>query len=211
MGGYAAIRFGGRLKAESAIAMSPQYSIDPRIMPFETRWKADAERLAFDVEARFSSGFARRSYIFYDPYDRDRHHVDLYRRHTEVIDVRVPRCGHSSTGYLAEAGLLRERALGFIDGSFDPVAFGRQARQRRRSVAHRYLVLADRARHPKVRIAFTRKARERKPDQVSVLVKLGGLLEQDRQFSEAADCFARAAQIAPDHPLVLSNPAGSAR
>jgi len=202
MGGYAAIRFGGRLKADTAVATSPQYSIDARVVPFETRWRDEAKRLDFKVEARFSSGFARRSYVFYDPYDPDNRHVDLYRGHTDVIDVRILGCGHSSIGYLAEAGLLPECALSLIQGTFDAVSFSLRARQRRRWVAQRYLVLADRSRLLRTRIALVRKAREIKPDEVPILIKLGNLLEQDRQFSEAADCFARAAQIASDHPLM---------
>jgi hypothetical protein len=50
MGGYAAIRFGAMVGATTAVALSPQYSIDPRSVPFETRWTADAARVKFIFE-----------------------------------------------------------------------------------------------------------------------------------------------------------------
>jgi len=46
MGAYAAIRFGGLAGASVALAISPQFSIDPRVARFERRWKLDrADRL----------------------------------------------------------------------------------------------------------------------------------------------------------------------
>lgn len=50
MGAYGAIRLGGRVGAEAALAISPQFSIDPAVAPFEPRWVGDAGRLDFQVE-----------------------------------------------------------------------------------------------------------------------------------------------------------------
>jgi pimeloyl-ACP methyl ester carboxylesterase len=38
MGGYAAIKFGPEVRANAAVAISPQYSIDPAKAPFEKRF-----------------------------------------------------------------------------------------------------------------------------------------------------------------------------
>ncbi|MEQ9242446.1 hypothetical protein [Roseovarius indicus] len=45
MGGYGAIVFAGRLGAKSCLAISPQYSVDPAVVPEEERWKIYRERI----------------------------------------------------------------------------------------------------------------------------------------------------------------------
>ena len=80
MGAYAAIRLGGLAGATTAIALSPQFSIDPRLVPFEDRWDPDARRLDYEIERRLAlKGFVASADIFYDPADRDARHVELYR------------------------------------------------------------------------------------------------------------------------------------
>ena len=54
MGGYAAIRYGGRVGAGVAFAMSPQYSINPREVFFEYRWKDLCSRIDFTSEVQFA-------------------------------------------------------------------------------------------------------------------------------------------------------------
>src|SRR5580692_2443694 len=76
MGGYGAIRFGGMAGASVALAISPQFSIDPRTVQFERRWKADADRIDFALERTLRAPFVETSYIVYDPLDADRRHAD---------------------------------------------------------------------------------------------------------------------------------------
>jgi hypothetical protein len=98
MGAYAALRFGGLAGARTAIALSPQFSIDPRLVPFENRWDPDARRLDYGIERRLATkGFVPSADVFYDPGDRDARHVELYRDCLEVRDVRLPDCGHPVT------------------------------------------------------------------------------------------------------------------
>ena len=107
MGAYAAIRLGGLVGATTAIALSPQFSLDPRVAPFEDRWPVEARRLDYEIERRLArTGFVPSAYVFYDPSDPDARHADLFRPQLEVRDVRLPDCGHPVTGFLAEVGLL---------------------------------------------------------------------------------------------------------
>ena len=46
MGGYASINFADTLRLSRVIAVCPQYSIDPARAPYETRWPAEAARIA---------------------------------------------------------------------------------------------------------------------------------------------------------------------
>ena len=47
MGGYAALRFARALRADAILALSPQYSIDPAVVPWEDRWRQDGARIAW--------------------------------------------------------------------------------------------------------------------------------------------------------------------
>jgi hypothetical protein len=119
MGGYAAIRFGGMAGASAALAISPQYSVDPRSARFERRWKYDSDRIDFTLERTLSAPFVDTAYIVYDPRDLDRRHVDLFRRRTCVVDVAIPDSGHPATGSLAEAALLGDLMLDFVADRLD--------------------------------------------------------------------------------------------
>src|SRR5271165_505635 len=69
MGGYAAIRLGESVHARAAVALSPQFSVDKAVVPFEHRWKGDAQRISFAVERRQVESFAPLAYVSYDPFD----------------------------------------------------------------------------------------------------------------------------------------------
>ena len=105
MGGYAAIWFGGWAGAHAAFPLSPQFSIDPKRVPFETRWTHDARRVRFVHED--DTRAVPMAVVVYDPLiTADARHVELLRELTNVVDVRLPCSGHPSTGYLADLGLL---------------------------------------------------------------------------------------------------------
>ena len=53
-GAYAAIRLGRLAGATTAIALSPQFSLDTRVAPFENRWGLDARRLDYQIERRLA-------------------------------------------------------------------------------------------------------------------------------------------------------------
>ena len=185
MGGYAAIRFGRRVGAQTAIAMSPQFSINPATAPFDDRWAYDASAIDFSIEAAFADGFAERSYIFYDPRNFDRRHVDLFRPLTEVIDVPVPNGGHPVTTMLAELGLLQSVIVDIAGGSFDQRRFARDLRANRRRSAQLYFNIAGNHRRPEDAIRFARIAAEMRPDQVRFPSFLGAILVRAQRFDEA--------------------------
>src|SRR5579871_5724999 len=120
MGAYAAIRLGGFAGATTAIALSPQFSIDPEVVPFEKRWGPDAARVDHAMERRLGRrGFVAAADIFYDPTDQDARHVELYREHVAVRDIRLPQCGHPVTGFLSDVGLLQRAVLEAARGALD--------------------------------------------------------------------------------------------
>ena len=133
MGGYAAFRAADRLGAHGVIAFSPQYSIDPAHIGWETRWP-DIPPLTWEPT------HPRRDvplYVFYDPNNGDRHHVRLMARNGDVRRVRLRHSGHPSAAYLNECGLLGEAIIAVAEDRFDPLACQREAwRRRERSPAY---------------------------------------------------------------------------
>ena len=104
-GGYAALLFARALRAERALALSPQFDIRE---PWDVRWSRHASRVvwrhAFDV-------LPPRATIFYDPFDIDARQVAHIVRagpDTRWTLARVPWSGHPVGHVLQEAGVLAE-------------------------------------------------------------------------------------------------------
>jgi hypothetical protein len=142
MGGFAALHHGGACGATIGIALSPQYSVDPRIVPFDRRWAGDVEQIAFqDLEAAPPAT----QYVIYDPRDPyDRPHFELFAARSATLGIPVPHGGHPVASYLVEAGLLGPMLEAVEAGTFDPAAYRRELRRRRRQSAHYFFTLAQR-------------------------------------------------------------------
>ena len=202
MGGYAAIRFGGVAGASAALALSPQFSVDPAVVPFETRWLPDTARLDFALERGWSAPFVATSYIAFDPRTPDRLHVELFAKMTEIVAIRTPNTGHPCTGYLADLGLLQRAVLALADGSLDPAWLEREARARRKQSAQFYLALALKARPLAWQAALARRALELAPHHILVLLHNVLVSAKLGDEAEAERLFAQARNLAPDSPAM---------
>jgi hypothetical protein len=203
MGGYAAIRFGGACGASTALALSPQFSIDPAVVPFERRWLREVPAIDFTLERSWRVAFAARSYIVFDPLTHDRRHARLFRGRTQTCDIAIPDCGHPAGGYLADLGLLQRAVPALLDGDLDHRALTREARARRKESPIFYAVRSQRARTMRRRVAFARQASALRPDNVVGLSLYGMALAEsgDRKAAEAV--FARARAIRSDDLFLL--------
>lgn len=103
--GYAAIRYGKWVGAHLALALSPQYSVRRRRLPFERRWRHQASAIQFLHE--HAQGVVRRAIIVYDPLDKDAQHVRLFRKITDVEVVVLPGNGHPCIHFLHYLGVLQ--------------------------------------------------------------------------------------------------------
>lgn len=203
MGGYAAIRFGERVHARAAVALSPQFSVDKAVVPFEHRWKGDAERITFAVERRKADSFAPLAYVSYDPFDLDRRHVELFRLKTKLIEFVIPHGGHPVTGFLAEAGVLGEFVLSVVNERFDLSALQRSAHAARKRSAQFWSVLSERTHNPKIRTALAKRALSLSPQDVVYHFKYARILAQNENFSEAEAIFNEAVKHHPSNAVLL--------
>jgi hypothetical protein len=197
MGGYAALRFARAFGARTAIAISPQYSLDPRVVPFETRWQADLARITFR-EGNYEA--PARQILFYDPRLRvDAQHVRLFEAGgQETVMVGVPHAGHPVGPLLVETGALQEAIRAIVTGSFTPSVVQRAVRERRARSQHHFFMLSRRAagRRPDLRIGLLRRAAEIEPES-HILSELAQALDQKGAHDEAGPLHEEAIRKVP--------------
>jgi hypothetical protein len=183
MGGYAALRFGGTCGAHAGIAISPQFSIDPAIAPFEHRWR---ERTLIDFRGEEVDSLQER-YIIYDPRDDDRKHYDLFAATGSVIGIKVPYAGHPAGAYLEETKMLSPIVMAVGDRTLDAKGAERMLRQRRRDSASYLSTVAStlRAHHSSWKISYARRAVEISPNGLFYKCILAQALAQAGEYEEA--------------------------
>ena len=145
MGGYGAVRFAGRLGASTAVAISPQLSVDPARAPFDSRWVQHGRRLRFlwEEPAPEDAGL-REAWVFYDPHDLDRRHMEALGALYPVRPLPVRHGGHPAGGLLAEGGLLASSVVAMIEGRFTPEGWASAVRRARRRSGQYFFTLAQR-------------------------------------------------------------------
>ncbi len=197
MGGYAALRFGHVCRADTGIAISPQYSLDPRVVPFENRWQADVARIAFNEHSYVPMPH---QFIFYDSrMATDRQHFEKFAEAGgDPVGVAIPYAGHPVGPILLETGVLKQAVRAVIDGSFVPHELQRQVRDRRRLSQHHFFMLSRRAeeRRPKLAIAFLRRAAAIEPES-HIASELAAALDRQGDHDEAGPLHLAAIERVP--------------
>ena len=145
MGGYAALRFADHLRAHAVLALSPQYSLDPRKAPFKTRWGRH-HRHRWLAELSGALPATTPAIIAYDPMAfADREHVERIAAEVPLEPLTLPHSGHSSVAFLAECGVLSHLMLSIGDGDLDLRPYHSLARARRKQALHYLVDLSDHA------------------------------------------------------------------
>ena len=109
MGGYAALRLSAALGLDRAVVISPQFTLDPAVVPQDRRY---AERQQFDPPLGDLTRHARAGLsgvIVFDPFrPLDRLHAGLIQRLLPGMDF-APLCfgGHPATGAIKAGGAFR--------------------------------------------------------------------------------------------------------
>ena len=133
MGGYAALILSGLIKPKRIVLFSPQFSIDPKRVPFEKRWRAYAAKLNFAYDD-MAAGIDHESEIkaVYDPFFKpDRQHIELIEKIRPVDHVHVRFAGHNTARALEELGIITrviDALLFKEDGERELVGLYRQMR-----------------------------------------------------------------------------------
>ena len=204
MGGYAAVRFAAALGAHAAVALSPQFSIDPAAAPWETRWTEYAHGLVFgEAPPAARVGAPERVFVVFDPLNRDRLHADALARLHPVVAAPVRHAGHPAGTFLAESGLLSQAVQAMIEDRFDPALFQRQVRDgRRRSAAYLYaLARRQPARRAVLALGLVTAAARLAPLTAAYHAETGEQLARLGDLPGAEAALRRAQQVDPGEPI----------
>lgn len=208
MGGFAALRYGSACGANVGIALSPQYTVDPDIVPFDRRWTDDVARISF---RRHEVPPLSTQYIVYDPRDaHDRRHFRLFAENGPVAGIAIPHAGHPVGGYLSETGLLGPLLEAVEAGPVDATAFAAELRRRRRQSAHYFFILAQRTppHRPLQRVALAELAVRTQADNAVYHSQLGAALDAAGEHERALGVHEHAIALSggglhPRHHLLL--------
>lgn len=110
MGGYGALVFSKAVKANRVIAIAPQFSINTDVVPFETRWAEDRERIRFLYDD-MADGLIRDGevIVFYDRFfDFDKRHVDMIAELRPVEKFLVNFSTHTVARALNDMGIFSQ-------------------------------------------------------------------------------------------------------
>ena len=133
MGGYAACAFVAACPGADVVAISPQSTLDRRLVPFETRYKTAWDR---DFSGKYgdaaeASQAAGRVTILYDPYEPlDAGHVARFKG-GNVVALRAPLMGHRLGSSLHQMGILSSITLGALNGTLTEADFYRALKARK--------------------------------------------------------------------------------
>jgi hypothetical protein len=207
MGAYAAIRLAGLAGAHAVFALSPQFSIDRTLVPWERRWIQSSASFRNVWERSLPLPDIAEAYVFFDPDSLDRRHIAPLARRFGFTAVHVGGGGHPVTGYLAEIGLLQEAVIEVCQGPLNLAGFAEALRERRKLSAQYHLMLATRTSRyrPGRRAELAREAARLAPDSPMILSRVGVLLSQARRFTESFAMHRRTLTLAPGHPNMLYN------
>lgn len=203
MGGYGALRFASAIGAQLALALAPQFSVDPGKAPFETRWpRARRVRWLSELSGPLSADVP--AIIVYDSAMRlERRHVDLIAGEVPIQRVALPNAGHHVGAYLAECDLLGALALGAVRDELDLASLRQEARQRRRRSPHRLMAIAQQTfrRAPEAGIRIARRAVDLAPNANFAWTNLGILLGRAGRWQDAIEAHQRSVACDPRHSL----------
>lgn len=153
MGGYAAFRFASCVEANAVVAVSPQFSITPKIAPFDPRYWNDSagfDPVIGDLADRLRPD--QKGIIVVDPFCKpDLIHAHLITIYAPCVRLaRLAGGGHPATKVLSEARrgqILRAVATTFSPDPGPIIAAHRAAR----AGSAFYLRRLERARRQRVR------------------------------------------------------------
>lgn len=133
MGAYGALLFSRALQASRVIAIAPQYSVNPQVVPFETRWAEDREQIEF-VWDDMAQGLTPDGevIVFYDRFfDFDKRHIDLLEQHRPIDKFLVSFATHTIARALNDMGIFSSIMQRLFDNDLSKKQFSDLVRSSR--------------------------------------------------------------------------------
>lgn len=204
MGGYAAINFATALGATDVIAISPQYTIDPRRAPLETRYSdglLNIDDFIYDQPTgRDWTGVD--AFVFYDPINKlDAYQADLASGGSPVNLVKLHHSTHPSTQVISKKALKAMVSMTGASGVQSAVPSLIDAFKRDRAESWLYwLNLSRKAGSHNLRksLWMAIRAERLRPNDPDILYQKGRILAYLGWYADAVETFDRCIEIAPN-------------
>jgi hypothetical protein len=134
MGAYAAVNFSERLNIGRVLLFGPQYSVHPDKVPWENRWRAEAEKIDTWRHDQIAQAKPVQGIIVHDPYycPQDRRHVQAILARHPLQEWWIPFGGHQVLDHLAQSKFIRKSVLNLLGEEPDlkpEIARRREARR----------------------------------------------------------------------------------
>lgn len=118
MGGTSALIFAGEVKVDAVLALAPQFSVQPTIVPWETRWLHYTNAIA---DWRFPtcpdlSGRGMQVMILHGRDQLEKRHAKMFKQGKGISHYLMARYNHRMSQKLKKAGLLEPIFSAFIAG-----------------------------------------------------------------------------------------------
>ncbi|QDL92047.1 hypothetical protein FDP22_09825 [Paroceanicella profunda] len=117
MGAYASFNYAEALGISRGLLVSPQFSVDPKVVPFESRWSRDVARIDFRRDhLRTMTSDVPFSILLDEGGRADAKHARLIRRRVrETRAYSIAGAGHNPLRFLAERGLLKPLVAEYLE------------------------------------------------------------------------------------------------
>lgn len=184
MGAYAALRFADVVAANAVLALSPQYSNNPTVVPWEKRWRQEANTIQWLSALGGPLRCTCKPVLIYDPTGDDAKHASLIEADVSTISIRIPYAGHPVSTYLGEIALLRRIVLDFVHECQNIELYSEIIRNSRAKSSTYLATLADSqpAWRPRAALSLARNAAE-----IGILgkISLSKILSRINQHEES--------------------------
>ncbi|GGJ14408.1 hypothetical protein GCM10011320_22020 [Neoroseomonas lacus] len=129
MGGYGAIKHSRALGATHVLAMSPQWSIDPEVAPWERRYLHFIDKCSENMEI-VDDDCGGEIYVIFDNMNKDRFHAEKISSAAAVNSIQAPLTGHDTWKLFLSSATMRALFDAVFNG--DKLRMFQIVRERRR-------------------------------------------------------------------------------
>ena len=160
MGGFGALSLSATVPGSTIIALNPQSSLDPEVVPWEDRF-TEGRSAGWSgplADAAITSLKAAKIWVCYDPFlQNDVRHIRRLPS-DKLIELKLPGVGHSTPIALSRMGILNVVVLDIINGNMTASRFAQLSRCRRDILSYWIFMSGYLAKHPRWQKYFSDRA-----------------------------------------------------
>lgn len=204
MGGYAALKFSATLRATHAIALAPQYSIDPSIVSaFDNRYHSNFKsnlNKEMDIKA---TDTIKNSYVFFDPmYREDKINFELINKSCPHIKpFRVRFTHHFPIELFSSADTATQLFKLIREENENELMQLTCLRRRTSQVRIRYIaeLLARRNPDHALNLLFKHGNKLNNSQHAHGYVGIGKSFKSSGDIKKAIECYLKASELMPEN------------